>query len=352
MSTPRVVFRTLAIIIVASLLVACWAPEPQFIIVTRAPQGATCPPQATRVVTRLVTTTPPPPTPGSAPPSLALHVLLLPGTQGDMAVRDRLRDLLANASSLEVELSVPDSETESVQAICGGSADLVWLSAPAYVVAHEACGATARFTVMRNGSASQRAEIMAQTDALRQARKLRPIRSLADLDGAVLGYTQALSMIGHIAPKAMLIEAGVATREELFLGGDVQAALAVYRGEVDAAAATWRPLCEDGTLGDARVWLLPTMPDAAQRIKILRLSEPIPNEVIAFRPALSASLAEKLVLALVSVASSPEGSELLDELNGISGLLPSNDADYNVVRRMGKALGLDFGEMLAGRALY
>ena len=343
--------RALGVIIVMSASVAaCLAPEPQFIVPTRGIGELDCPPATPRVMTQVVTATPIPLSPTGTP--FPLRVFLPAGSQVSGEIQARLAERLGDKPGVPVLVSVPGSEAQAVHAICNGLADIAWLTSQGYLVAHDACGAQARFTVMRDGVPSSRAQVLAQADNLRRARDLAPILSLSDLAGKRFGYTEVFSMTGHITPKAMLMYAGVTPSEELFVAGEAQAVLAVYRGEVDAAAGSWRPPLADGSPGDSRRLLLEALPEAVRNVKIVALSPPIPNEPIVFRPALARATEERLTLALTALSADPDGRTILAQLGGISGLTPANDQDYDPVRRMAEMLGLDLQRMLEGRALY
>jgi phosphonate transport system substrate-binding protein len=329
-------------------------PEREYIVQTRLVRETDCPPQTTPPADQAATTTPPSPTPTTPPP--LIRVLPNPAAVVDVTaqrrVAGRLKSLLVEYTGAHIEIVVADTEAAAVETICGGDADVAWLSVPGYVVAHDGCGAEAVFTVVRSGSTAQRAQIMVQEDGLRQARGLAAIRRLSDLDGSLFGYTDALSMTGHLAPKAMLVKGGVTPREELYLGGDAQAVLAVYRGEVDAAAGTWSPPRDDGTLADSRAALLSVMPQAARNVKILALSEPIPYEPVVFRADLPLATKERLLLGLMALARSQDGRDVLARMGGFTGLMPASDRDYDVVRRMGETMRLDFRRLLEQRSLY
>ena len=331
-------------------LCACWLPEREYIVQTSVITRTDCPPPATQEAIAVVTSAPPPPVPTDPPPMI--RVFLASGMRPSDAVQQQLIDLLMARTGYGIELVVPQTHAEAMQGICSGLADVAWLSIPAYIVAHDACQAEAVFTVVHSEGSAQRSQIMVQDDNLRLARGLAPIRSLAALDGSTIGFTDALSITGHLAPKAMLVQAGAIPREELFLGGDPQAVLAVYRGEIDAAAGTWRPPDKDGAVGDSRATLLPAMPEAVRSVKIIALSDPIPNEPIVFRSDLPTATRERLLLAFVALATSPEGRDILTRIGGIVGLAVSSDRDYDVVREMGESMRLDFEKLMERRALH
>lgn len=349
-------------------LVGCLALEPQIILQTRVVEKNAPREHSECTPASFPSATLPPPTASTTPsatessagtatpvatvtPMPLVRICFAPDPQRvrRSVLYDEFARILSAKSGVQVQAIVPDSYQAAVTALCADEIDIAWLATPSYLIAHDACGARAWFSVVRVGSATHTAEIIVQSDAARRARKLAPINSLADLEGKVFGFTDPLSTTGYLFPKAMLVERGVQLGQELFLGDDSQVALAVYKGEVDAGATYWRPPRSDGSLTDGRAELLLDYPDVSQQLKVLGLSQPIPNDPVVLRSGLDKELGAQLVAALVELSVSVEGRELLDRLYDIDGLAPVSDDDYDGVRAMGKTLGLDFEQIAEGR---
>lgn len=256
--------------------------------------------------------------------------------------------MLERRTGYDLHITVPSSYTDAVEALCTKETDMAWLGTVAYMVANETCDCEARFSIVREGSAVHVSQIMVQSDQVREDRGLEPIRSLQDLDGKEFGFSDPLSTTGYILAKMMLLDGGVEPGHEVFLGGDAQAVLAVYRGEIDAAAGYWNHLCSDGSVCDARATVLDMHPDVAQVVKILCLSDPVPSDAIVFRRDLSPSMKDRLALAFIDLTKSATGSALLRESYGASGLVPVVDGDYGLLRRAAATLRVDFVDILEG----
>jgi phosphonate transport system substrate-binding protein len=308
--------------------------------------------EVTRVVARVITTTPPPRRPAAL--NRPLVMLLAPEAAPDetaQALAQRLADVLDRRIGQEVRVVVPSDYAESIDALCANQADVAWLATPAYLLAAERCGAEATWTVLRQDLPFHRGVWLVQSEAARSADGLAPIRSLAELQGRSVAFTAPGSSTGYLFPRAMLAREGIAPAEEVFVGGDMQAVLAVYRGEVDAAAVFWAPPDDDGSPGDARALLAHSLPDVAERVEVLALTERVPNDPLVVRGNLAPELRAALLVSLFDVARSAEGRELLDELYAVSGLAPIDDAAYDGVREMIQLLGIDAEELLYGRSL-
>ena len=340
------------IVLVTLFCTGCLAPEPIIIIQTRlidAPSPAALPASPIPVSTMETEKATPVVQATQPPPSQTIRILFAPDREAASSdIYSRFTDALSGYANGPVDYHVSEDEVMAVEALCSSQADMAWLSTPAYILANQRCGVTARYRGLRSGWAYYRGQIMVQTDQLRTARDLKPISSLADLGGATLGFTEPQSTSGYLFPKALLLEIGVEPSEEVFLAGDGQAVLAVYKGEVDAAASYWAPPAADGSIGDARALIEDTYGDVESVVDILYLSSPIPNDPVVLRGDLADDLETRLVLALLRMAQSQEGREILRELYGLEGLVPTNDGDYEGVREMGEALGVEFAQLLRG----
>jgi len=236
--------------------------------------------------------------------------------------------VLGQLAGTRTEVIIPERYSQSIAALCQGEADLAWLAIPAYLVACRECKARALFSVAQDGIAYHRAEILVQTNEVREKRGAKPLDSLDDLGGLSIAFTTPYSFFGYLLPKAEMVSRGITLGEEVFVGGDAQAVLTVYRGEVDAAATYWRPLGRDGTLGDGRALLEESYRDAGDVLRILWLSEPVPNSPLVVRRELPREVYMRLSAALLELTRSEEGRSLLRKLYRIDGLVPVNDADY------------------------
>jgi ABC-type phosphate/phosphonate transport system substrate-binding protein len=310
----------------------CAAPEPQFILHTRvveAERTVEVTREVTRVLVEVVTATPAP------PPVVRVGYLARGG------VPEALATLLGEGAGCRVELVAVADEAEGARALCAGQVDMVAASVPAYLLAQAACGAEARLVVVREGVTAQVGQLLVQADSARQARQREPLRTLAGLQGKSIAYVDPAAESGYLYAKALLADAKVKTGEEVFVGGEAQAVLAVYRGEVDAAAATWQPMRADGSIGDARALLAEAYPDVGQVVKILRLTAPIPNGPVVLRRELEGPLKERLVATLLGLTRTAGGVAALRAWCGGEGVAMAGDKDYDGARRMVSALGLD-----------
>jgi len=306
--------------------------------------------EVTRVITRVfVPTREPSPTVTRVP---VLTCYLPPDDRlaaVDHAATQRLGQELTALARRPVEVRVPSTYAESVDALCRGEADLCWLATPAFLLAEETCVCEPVFQSVRQGSAYHQYQWIVLDAGERMTRGLAVMDTLGSLSGAPVAFSTDVSTTGYLFPKSELIERGIVPSEEMFVGGDRQAVLAVLRGEVDAAATYYAPPGRDGRIRDARARLLLSVPDIADQVRILALSELIPNDPLVVRSDLDASARQALLAAWVDVFDSPYGGELLQRRYGVSEVQSTSSEAYGVVRRMVSNLDLDPAGLLGAR---
>lgn len=240
---------------------------------------------------------------------------------------------LEKETGYRFKVAVPTSYAAVIEALGTYQADVAWLPTFAYILAKEKYDVQVKFMTIRNGLSKYRGQFVARTDS--------GINSLEDIEGKVIAYTDAASTSGYIYPSAILQQKGIKPAKYTFAGGHPQAIAAVYNGNADVACTYWSPPDAEGRPKDAREKLLGTYPDIFEKVKIIALTDSIPNDTVTFRKGLPPEVDAKLVQALTKFSQLPEGKKILRELYDIDGLAPATDADYDIVRQTLKVLGKD-----------
>jgi len=191
---------------------------------------------------------------------------------------------------------------------------------------------------VRNGLHKYRGQFIARSDS--------DIKSLQDIQGKVIAYTDAASTSGYIYPSAILKQNGITPKDYFFAGGHPQAILAVYSGRADVGCSYWSPSDSAGKPMDAREKLLDTYPDVFEKVKIVGYTDWIPNDTVTFRKDLPPELQGLIVQTLYRYAQSPEGKKVLKTLYDIDGLEYATDEDYEIVRTTLKSMNMDPADLL------
>ncbi len=240
---------------------------------------------------------------------------------------------LEQETGYHFKVAVPTSYAAVVEAIGAFQADIAWLPTFAYVLAEEKYGAEVEFMTVRNGLNKYCGQFVARAGS--------GIDSLEQIEGKVVAYTDAASTSGYIYPSAILKQRGITPGRYTLAGGHPQAITAVYNGTADVACTYWSPPDASGKPKDAREKLLETYPDVFTKLKIVALTDSIPNDTVTFRRGIPDQVKQALVAALEKFSQTNDGQTILRDLYDIDGLTPATDADYDVVRQTLKTLGKD-----------
>jgi ABC-type amino acid transport substrate-binding protein len=292
---------------------------------------------------------------------------ILPGTE-------ILITSLESSLGMEFEAAVPNSYAETVTALCASpEGSIAILPAEAFVVASELCDAEASLTSLRFGYTSYWTEVVVA--------RTSTITSLADLDGLTWAYPEADSTAGHLIPSAMFAAAGITPGDSIAAGGHTEAVRAVYEGTADFATVRFSPnldlegatvwdgtqegadvpadlvascgLSDDGDLvcgtlrpRDARRGLRENYPDVIQRVRILTISDAIPNELVVFGGGFPADIRARVVEAMLRFSTEdPEGFVAAFEAFVWDGLEAVTEADVAGVRTLLAQLGFGLEDL-------
>lgn len=266
-----------------------------------------------------------------------IRLMLTPSTDAHAIIQDgdKLAAFLHARTGLHVQVSVPNYYITVVEAFGTGRADIAIMNTLSYLLAHAKYEAQASLRVARRyGELTYRGQFIVRADA--------GIDSLQQLNGKTIAYVDPSSTSGYIYPKEMLRRMGVRPREEMFANGHNQVVTKVYQGDVDAGAVFYsRPDTVTGEQLDARAKVVTEYPDVYSRVKVLALTDEIPNDPVVTRKGLPNDVREKLITALLDFQSTPEGKRALLTIASIEGFVPTNDAEYDAVRKLVGRYGVD-----------
>lgn len=227
-------------------------------------------------------------------------------------------------------ISIPSSFVAVVEAFGTQRADIAALNTFGYIMAHEKYGAEAHLTFVRFGNSTYRSQIIARTDS--------PIKSLANIMGKKVAFVDPASTSGYLLPLKLFKDLNIKPKETVFAQKHDNVVSMVYQGQVDAGATFYSP-AEAGEIQDARRLVKTQYPDVEKKVKIVQLTDSIPNDPFVFRKDLPKEMKEKIITALMNFISTPEGRDAFHSIYGVTELKKASDQDYESVREMLKALG-------------
>lgn len=242
-----------------------------------------------------------------------------------------LQKYLSSELGLEFRIEVPASYVAVVEAMGSKRADVAILNTLGYVLASEKYGAEAKLKLINRGRDSYSGQIIVHADS--------GIKDVSQLNGKRFAFVDPASTSGYLLPSRLFKKENVKLKDTIFAGKHDSVVLAVYQKTVDAGATFYTPPDDDGTPKDAR-WILRTQhPDVYDKVKILQLTEAIPNDPVVFRKEMPEELKLKIVEALKKYIKTPDGAKVMMDLYHITDFKEATDADYEPVRGYLKELG-------------
>ncbi|MFH1523935.1 MAG: phosphate/phosphite/phosphonate ABC transporter substrate-binding protein [Chloroflexota bacterium] len=314
-----------------------------------------------------------------------IKVLFVPSVDANIIVTGGqvMADALAAATGLSFEVTVPTSYAATIEEMCASPTDtMAFIPGLGYAIASQLCGVDVEFKAIRYGYPVYWAEYIVARDS--------DYQTLADLEGATWGYGDQGSTSGYMVPFVELAAAGVTPGEQVQTGGHNQTVTAVYNGEVDfgtvfysvpltpegAPVFSWadyqagtvtddmyeipaeaiqncapdaegkKLLCDGWRVLDARANIRTEAPDVMQKVRILAVSQPVPNDTLAFGPKFPADVRAQIADALVAFSQTDAWGESIgsNDFYGWTAIEPATDAEYDVVRAMVTATGYKIEE--------
>ena len=261
-------------------------------------------------------------------PKNPLRMMFVPSGDAQVIVKggQDVAELLQKETGLYFKTSVATSYAAVIEAMGSGKVDIGWLATFSYVLAKEKYDVELLLVVQRFGSPFYRGQIMVRTNS--------GIDSLKDLKGKSFAFVDPASTSGHLYPKTLLLSKGLDPKnffgKTVFAGSHNAVVFSIYKGEVDGGAAY------DGS----RAAVAKSYPDIFEKIKVIAYTKEIPNDTVSVRKELPENLKITLREGLKTISRSPEGSKILKNLYGISGVLDL-DGLFDPVREAARLLNMD-----------
>lgn len=254
-------------------------------------------------------------------------------SQGDVLAKYLEKEL-----EMHVELGLPTSFIAVVEAFGSKKADVAILNTFGYVLANEKYGVSAKLKLVNRGRDEYYGQIIARADS--------NIKAVKDLNNKRFAFVDPASTSGYVLPALTLKNEKIKIKEHVFSGTHDSVVMAVYQGKVDAGATFHAPPDDDGTPKDARWIVRKQYPDIFDKIKILQLTGPIPNDPVSFRKDLPEEIKEKVVKALLKYIKTEEGKKVLYDLYHVTDFKAAEDKDYDTVRGYLRELGKSANEFI------
>lgn len=312
-------------------------------------------------------------------PERPVQVLFVPSVDAQVIVTggEVMKEALEEATGLSFEVRVPTSYAATIEEMCAAPEDTMgFIPGFGYVLASQLCGVDVSFSAVRFGWGVYWSQILVPRDS--------DIESVADLEGLTWAVPDLGSTSGYLVPLVDITEAGVTPGEIVEAGGHGAAVLAVYNGEADFATTyfspplretSWAPgddpmvpadlvescapteegrlFCGDFRVLDARSSTVTDAPDIIQKVRILSISSPIPNDTLSFGPDFPTDLRTQIEDALVAFVAECDDNEDCAWNQSIgspdfyswTGIAPAVDSDFDDLRKVVEQAGIELGDL-------
>lgn len=224
-----------------------------------------------------------------------------------------LTNYLEAAVGRRVVLTLSANMSGAIEALSNGSVELAYLTPVAYLSAREKGNATLIAKAVTNHRAYFNLEIVVREDS--------PIRKVTDLAGKKFAFGDAAALL----QKAVVANAGIPLGRlgsSAYLGHYDNIVRGVLNRDYDAGIVTD---------SKARSW-------AKKGLRVIYSSPDLPPYNFAATAGMDHALFLKLQKALLSLdESNPAHRKVLDAMGvGYNGFAPTNDAEYDIVRKLVK----------------
>lgn len=241
-----------------------------------------------------------------------------------------LQKYLEKELDISVVVELPPNYIAVVEAFGSKRADAAILNTFGYILAKEKYDVVPRLKLVNRGRDEYFGQIIAHVDGP---------KTIKEINGKSFAFVDPVSTSGYLFPLRYLTEQKVKVKEKIFAGSHDAVVTAVYQKKVAAGATFYTPPDPDGTPKDAR-WVVRTQfPDIYEKVKILQITGPIPNDPLVFRKDLPEELKVKVAEALTKYLTTPEGKKIMFDMYHITDFKQANDADYDIVRKYLKEVG-------------
>jgi phosphonate transport system substrate-binding protein len=241
-----------------------------------------------------------------------------------------LKVFLEKELNMHVAVELPTSYIAVIEAFGSKRADAAILNTFGYILASEKYGAVAKLKLVNRGRDEYYGQIIAHKDGP---------KNIKELNNKKFAFVDPASTSGFLLPSRLFKQEDIKIKEHIFAGRHDSVVMAVYQKKVDAGATFYTPPDEDGTPKDAR-WIVRTQyPDVFEKVRILKLTGPIPNDPLTIRKDIPEELKLKIVQAFQKYIKTEEGKKVLMDMYHITDFKEASDKDYDVIRSYLKDLG-------------
>lgn len=232
---------------------------------------------------------------------------------------------------------IPSNYVAVVEAFGSNRADVAVMNSFGYLMANAKYGAEAKLKALRHGKDYYAGAIYVSEKS--------GIKSIKDLAGKKFAFTDSSSTSGYLYPLKIFKDEKVKLGNTMFAIKHDNVITMIYQGQVDAGAAFYSDGF-DGKIKDARERVMTQFPDVEKKVKVLKITDKIPNDPFVFRKGMDPAAVNKIIVALKKYLATEEGKTVFKNIYAIDGVVPATNKDYDSLRAVIKAVGVDVGTLV------
>lgn len=257
-----------------------------------------------------------------------LKVALLPDENASELIKRNqpLKDYLEASLGKDIELIVTTDYSSMIEAMRFGRIDLGYFGPLSYVMARSKSDIEPFAAMLVDGKPTYRSILIANAEA--------GVASYSDIKGKKMAYGDRASTSSHLIPKTLLLEqAGLeadSDYEEHFVGTHDAVAVNVANGNADAGGLSeviFAHVLDRGLID-------------RDDVVVLGYSDEYPQYPWAMRSNLDPELKQKIQDTFIAI----DDPAILDNLKA-EGFVAIDDEAYDIVRKLGGLLNLDFAKL-------
>ena len=245
---------------------------------------------------------------------------------------------LEKHTNLAFKAHIPSDYYTVIEALGSKRADISIMNSFGYLLANQKFGAKAKLKVIRRGKDYYRGQIIAHVDS--------KINTIKDIEGKRFAFTNPTSTSGFLFPLKILVDNKVTPKRTLYAKSHSNVVKMIYNREVDAGATFYSSPSGDGVIRDARVLIKKKFPDVSEKIKIIEITENIPNDPFVFRKNFPEDLEKKFILALKKFLLTKAGKKAFENIYGVTDVVDAKDVNYNALRDLIKKVDIDINQLI------
>ena len=232
---------------------------------------------------------------------------------------------------------IPSNYVAVVEAFGSNRADVAVMNSFGYLMANAKYGAEAKLKALRHGKDYYAGAIYVGANS--------GIKSIKDLAGKKFAFTDSSSTSGYLYPLKIFKDENVKLGNTMFAIKHDNVITMIYQGQVDAGAAFYSDGF-DGKIKDARERVMTQFPDVESKVKVLKITDKIPNDPFVFRKGMDPAITDKIIVSLKKYLDTEEGKTVFKNIYAIDGVVPATNKDYDSLRAVIKTVGVDVGTLV------